>query len=279
MSPEELNNLILTNDERLEHMSKTYAKELKDIVPVIREFIKANLDKKGTLAIASLNLRMVQDLLQKAGMGQWGQIDKYLEKAGDLAVKEIQKNNPGMEDFLKPSPESLARALQDVKDETRLELANIERSTEQVVYQQLLSMEIIPTPMSTAVSVVRNRMKTNKHLAYTYLNTTMALQQRKIHRESGKTMEALGEAVLYLYAGPKDGLTRKFCRATVNKVFTDKQIAKLKNGQSLNVAQFGGGYNCRHRWLPTTRQYEKRHDSISKATSSTLKTINDSVKK
>ena len=56
----------------------------------------------------------------------------------------------------------------------------------------------------------------------------------------------------YLYTGPKDGITRAFCRPLINKVVDKTQLGKLNNGQGLTVRTSGGGYNCRHSW--TKRQ-------------------------
>lgn len=67
----------------------------------------------------------------------------------------------------------------------------------------------------------------------------------------------------FVYLGPEDGLTRPFCQAvlsgdgdkefnipaTENGVYTLEQIEAMDNGvPGLQVLQFGGGYNCRHKF-------------------------------
>lgn len=52
------------------------------------------------------------------------------------------------------------------------------------------------------------------------------------------------------YVGPLDGVTRDFCEDLVGKVLSLGEIKALDNDQGLNVFQFGGGYNCRHVWVP-----------------------------
>lgn len=64
---------------------------------------------------------------------------------------------------------------------------------------------------------------------------------------STSTGEA-GEA--FLYSGPIDGLTRPFCLERVGKVFVRSDIEQMDNGQLDNTLITGGGYNCRHTWLP-----------------------------
>jgi hypothetical protein len=54
----------------------------------------------------------------------------------------------------------------------------------------------------------------------------------------------------FLYSGPIDGLTRPFCLELVGKVFSRSDIDAMDNGQLDNTLITGGGYNCRHTWLP-----------------------------
>lgn len=56
----------------------------------------------------------------------------------------------------------------------------------------------------------------------------------------------------YLYTGPKDGITRPFCRQLIDLVVTKDQMRKLDNGQGLGVLVYCGGYNCRHSWSPVS---------------------------
>lgn len=70
----------------------------------------------------------------------------------------------------------------------------------------------------------------------------------------------------FVYLGPEDDATRPFCEAVLSgdggsefnvpavdgdpPIYTDDQIAGMDNGQGLAVFQFGGGYNCRHKFRP-----------------------------
>jgi hypothetical protein len=65
-------------------------------------------------------------------------------------------------------------------------------------------------------------------------------------------------AIVYVYEGPRDQLTRPFCRPLIGRAFTEGAIARLDNGQGLDPAAFCGGYNCRHLWIPTTLQEAQR---------------------
>lgn len=55
----------------------------------------------------------------------------------------------------------------------------------------------------------------------------------------------------WLYSGPEDQANRDFCREHVGKRHTSKQVAALQNDVGPQPASlYGGGWNCRHRWLP-----------------------------
>ena len=43
---------------------------------------------------------------------------------------------------------------------------------------------------------------------------------------------------------------RKFCKLHIEEVLSVNEILRLDNNQGLTVIYFGGGYNCRHEWVP-----------------------------
>lgn len=66
---------------------------------------------------------------------------------------------------------------------------------------------------------------------------------------------------LFLYVGPEDEATRPFCAGLLSRdppIYSLKEIDAMSerdaNGQGLNVMQYGGGYNCRHRWEPISQE-------------------------
>ncbi len=88
-------------------------------------------------------------------------------------------------------------------------------------------------------------------------NTTQA--RLKI-AEFGRSTQAINAESagldLFLYVGPKDGITRPFCRKLVGKVLSKSQINRLNNGQGAGpVLTTGGGYNCRHSWTPISKGF------------------------
>lgn len=54
----------------------------------------------------------------------------------------------------------------------------------------------------------------------------------------------------FRYSGVRDGKNRDFCAERIGETFTLEEIERMDNGQGLDVFSFGGGYNCRHIWVP-----------------------------
>ena len=71
--------------------------------------------------------------------------------------------------------------------------------------------------------------------------------------ERGVTVAQSADAGIewWLYDGPDDERTRPDCRAWVGRRFTLAQIQALTSEAGPQpVWQYGGGWNCRHRWTP-----------------------------
>lgn len=72
---------------------------------------------------------------------------------------------------------------------------------------------------------------------------------------------------LFLYLGPDDQITRPFCSKVLSKdpaIYTYEEILEMDNDRGLPVIQYGGGYNCRHEWLPIEEEEAVRRGWESK---------------
>ena len=129
-----------------------------------------------------------------------------------------------------------------------------------------MSLEL---PMDVVKSELAQRLERSEGRQLTEIKTTISQYGRTI------TAVAAQQAGLehYLYTGPRDGLTRSFCRALINKVVSEDQMRKLKNGQGLSVKTSGGGYNCRHSWSPVSESFIEAAD-LDLATSSDIRDAN-----
>jgi len=79
--------------------------------------------------------------------------------------------------------------------------------------------------------------------------------------------------VYWLYVGPDDRATRGFCHELEGYALAAGQRRRLKNGQGLPTNSYGGGYNCRHSWVPVTEAYIKAA-GVPKATDARIARAN-----
>lgn len=88
----------------------------------------------------------------------------------------------------------------------------------------------------------------------TELNTMISAFSRTATSERAKELDIN----LFLYLGPEDKLTRDFCLEVLNDtnrgIYTREEIDELDNEQDLPVFIYGGGYNCRHRWVAISEE-------------------------
>lgn len=99
----------------------------------------------------------------------------------------------------------------------------------------------------------------------TELNTSLQAFSRTM---TANKAEELGFE-LFVYLGPDDSVTRDFCDECLKgkapgvkprsvAIYTRDEIARMNNGQDLDVMTHGGGYNCRHQWRPIDEEEAKR---------------------
>ena len=132
----------------------------------------------------------------------------------------------------------------------------------------------VDVPLNTVMSNMQTRMTRAQGRQLTEIKTKISQYGRGITAVAG----AAAELDHYLYTGPRDGITRPFCRALVNLVVDEKQMGKLNNGQGLSVKTSGGGYNCRHSWSPVTESFIEAAD-LEQAKSSDISDANKGGRK
>ena len=118
------------------------------------------------------------------------------------------------------------------------------------VRDSLLSM-VVDTPKDQAMSNLAQSLQRGAGSLQTEVRTKISQFGRSVNMIAS---DAVG-IDLYLYTGPKDGITRNFCKALINKVLTKDQLNKLNNNQGLSVRSSCGGYNCRHSLSPVTSNF------------------------
>jgi hypothetical protein len=109
----------------------------------------------------------------------------------------------------------------------------------------------VGVPVNRAMTALSQRLEQAEGREITVVRTELAKYGRSI---TAKVAEEY-DLDLYLYTGPRDGITRDFCKPLIGKVAHKQQINRLNNGQGLPVLTSGGGYNCRHSWSPVTEGF------------------------
>lgn len=72
----------------------------------------------------------------------------------------------------------------------------------------------------------------------------------QVDRLVGKKLGEAADIEFYEYFGGIIETTRPFCEERNGQVFHIEEINRMDNGQIPDVFIAGGGYNCRHEWLP-----------------------------
>ena len=119
------------------------------------------------------------------------------------------------------------------------------------VMQEGLRNAVTMERLPDAVSRIQERLEVTESQARTEASTRLAQFDRAVVQDQAERYDVNG----YIYRGPLDGITRSFCRSCLS-VSSDKWwprnvVLMLNNGQTaVNPLYSGGGYNCRHFWLP-----------------------------
>ena len=131
-------------------------------------------------------------------------------------------------------------------------LADIGPAAIAAVSHGVVQNTLMGTPRSRIISNIKSTLD-GKFASYasTYADTALSAYDRRV------TMETWTQAGLkiFTYRGPKDVKNREFCAPKVGKQFTLPEIKAMNNGTKLMpVIVYGGGWNCRHIFVPIAQQ-------------------------
>ncbi len=222
------------------------------------------------LTILSLDREQLVDFVIRGGFDL--SIDEFIEQA-DLISQAVEKTTRIVQ------PDLGLNAIQQQLD--LMQASSVETLFDDVIIpnvtsgvrESLVAMTI-DVPIKQAMSSLSQKMQSATGRQLTEVNTKLSMYGR------GVTAAMAEEAGLsfYLYTGPIDGITRKFCRPLVDKVVSDSQMRKLNNKQGLPVKTAGGGYNCRHSWSPVSEGFLKAA-GLDKATTKDISKANSGAKR
>ncbi len=234
------------------------------------ETIEQAVQTAGPDLILNASDDQLLDLLIRGGLG--AAIDDFITQQNRIR-SSIGKTLSAVEpDF---SLDSLSNQIDTLSGQNITDIFEgiVVPSVKQSIRDSLRDLELA-VPLNTVMSNLQTRMKRAQGSQLTEIKTKIS--------QYGRGITAIAAEVAgldhYLYTGPRDGITRPFCRALVNKVVTESQMSKLNNGQGLSVKISGGGYNCRHSWSPVTDSFIQSAD-LTRAKSNDISDANKGGKK
>ena len=232
--------------------------------------LKESIDQSSPEAILSLPKDQLIELILSGGLAE--SVEDFIDQQ-DKMLKAINESISVVDPtwtplFIQTEVESIrALTVQNVFDDI------VVPSVAKNVKDSLLSM-VIDTPPSLALSNLALSLERGAGTLQTEVRTKISQFGRSVNMIAADTVGMDH----YLYTGPKDGITRPFCRPLINKVVDKTQLGKLNNGQGLSVRTSGGGYNCRHSWSPVTESFMKAA-GLDKATASDISKANTGGKR
>jgi hypothetical protein len=198
-------------------------------------------------------------------------ITESLQRAGyDQVIEEFVKTFPGQLPFITQMLEWISARLKVPLD---MELTRRDRAALNAV--QATTWENLRTVVdATAAQAKRRALMSVGALEFRDLvefvsgafnrtvaeaTTLAATSQSMFFRTAASraydlVQDRVGEKLKFKYEGPRDKLTRPFCERMLDRTrengLTREEIEQLDNGQLPNPFITGGGYNCRHQWVP-----------------------------
>ena len=236
----------------------------------LMDSLKDSIDQSSPEALLSLPKDQLIELILSGGIAD--SVEDFIEQQNKMleAINEsISVVEPTWTPLFIETEVNSIRSLtvQNVFDDIVIP------SVAKNVKESLLSM-IIDTPPNLALSNLALSLERGAGTLQTEVRTKISQFGRSVNMIAADTV-GLDH---YLYTGPKDGITRAFCRPLINKVVDKTQLGKLNNGQGLSVRTSGGGYNCRHSWSPVTESFMKAA-GLDKANQSDISKANTGGKK
>ena len=209
--------------------------------------LEAALSISSPEFLLGLPREALADFILQAGFGLT--IDDFIEQSDRVAAAALEAIQ-----VLEPT--ATTASVQAQLDSFRVAAVDavfqdvIIPDTTKAVREALQGMTL-GVSLTASMGRLSDQMQRSEGRQLTELRTKIASYGRQVTAAVG----ASAGLDLYLYTGPRDGITRQFCKPLINKVVDDKQMAALNNGQGLPVKLSGGGYNCRHSWSPVSQGF------------------------
>lgn len=229
------------------------------------DVLETALSMTSPEALLAMPRDTLADFVLQAGFGLT--IDDFIEQSDRVAAAALEAIQ-----VLEPT--ATTASVQAQLDSFRVAAVDsvfqdvIIPDTTKAIREALQGMSL-GVPLKASMSALSAQLERSEGRQLTEVKTKIASYGRQV-------TAAVGESAgldLYLYTGPRDGITRRFCKPLINKVVDELQMSKLNNGQGLPVKLSGGGYNCRHSWSPVSQGFVDAAN-LTRATASDIADAN-----
>lgn len=249
---------------------QAFAKALQNSAIDLTKTIEAAINTAKVQSILGYSDQQLLEFILQSGLGL--AVDEFVEQT-DLIRQAVQKAILAIkEDMNFSAIASDLDAIQSITAKTVFEdviLPPVKKSITESLRDVMLEV-----PASVIASNLQIKLENSIGRQLTEVKTQISAYGRSV------TASIAEEAGLdyYLYTGPKDGITRPFCRQLINLVVSKQQMNRLNNGQGMSVLISGGGYNCRHSWSPVSEGFIEAAN-LTKASSSDISKANAKAKR
>lgn len=240
---------LLTRAERLaaleDRISQRFARQLASVLrDVERELARIDWPTASTSALVrasdAIAIRgQLRGVLERSGYRELIQagtdvpFDTVAARASKLSMVAAGAGLPDV-------PQRLG-ALRELH---RLDLLTEERRIADLLAQSATRAVVAGVPRRVLLDDLERVLDKSRANVATLYDTSVSVYGREVEAiQAGDNPKAL-----FMYVGPADAKTRKWCLRYVGRVLTRREIDKLDNGQLGQPFLTGGGYNCRHQW-------------------------------
>ncbi len=212
----------------------------------IKEILKGLKTGSANALNAAQILGGIRQSLIDAGLSSQLQALDRIYGVQMRSVADLYSNAVGDADIFADADYKVVESL--IKLDTKIIEGEILKTADQVA--STVMRQVIGGQKLDADEIAANYSQAARRELQTELDTTVAGYYRSVTQAKAREFDIQ----YFVYIGPNDGITRPFCAARINKVYTRAQIAKWDNGTRLDAAIYGGGYNCRHDLVPISKE-------------------------
>jgi len=218
----------------------------RGVVSIYNDFARQGLD---VTPVYSEIVAGVNKAINSSGYGELtsARLDETYKQLTDK-IYDAYKAGAGR--GFKFTDDGLAR-LTSLKNANVLLLDEVTARMRNGIANAIFQLEFGQTERETAIAQLRNLFTgDNKAYVKTWVDTATSSYYREVNAQGA---EELGFEY-YQYVGQDDNLTRPFCAEHLDGIKTKAEWQELANGQIGNAWTHGGGFNCRHYFVPVDKK-------------------------